>query len=36
MTIGIYGEGSMTSEDTKWWQGLGEELQEDIESLHEN
>jgi len=25
----------MTSEVTKWWEGLGNELEEDIESLDE-
>lgn len=28
-------EGSMTSEVTKWWKGLGRELEDDIESLEE-
>jgi hypothetical protein len=28
-------ERSMTSEVTKWWKGLGRELEDDIESLEE-
>jgi len=29
----VNNEGNMTSEVTKWWEGLGRELDEDIESL---
>lgn len=31
----VNNEGNMTSEVTKWWEGLGRELEEDIESLDE-
>jgi hypothetical protein len=31
----VNSEGNMTSEITKWWKGLGSELEEDIESIDE-
>jgi hypothetical protein len=31
----VNSEGNMANEVTKWWKGLGRELEEDIESIDE-